>query len=517
MQLEEKKYYRILMIILIIGMFLRIVDIYKLPNAQNVDEISSGYEAFAISNYGIDRNGNFIPAFLVAWGGGQNALLTYLIIPFIKIFGLSIFSIRLPMAILGCISLWIMFLLLKKIGNKKIAIIGLAFFAICPWHIMKSRWGLESNLFPDLILIFIYLFIKGIEEKKIWYYISFVIAGLSAYSYGTSYFFLPAFIIPLLLIFIKKRKITIKEAIIGLTITGFVAMPIVLYVIINTFDLNQINLPFMTIPKLDVNRYQEITSIFSKNFISDSISNLKTGIELMYKQMDYLPWNYLSGYGTIYIFSIVFTIIGITNTIIKDKWIKIEYEYVFNICFIVSIILMLICSPNINRVNIIWIPIIYYTIIGICVVINADKRFIISIVILYSISFSMFILEYGAENADNYFTFEGDLEEVIKYVSEIKDKQIYITNQIKEGYIHVLFYTKYNPNEFVNTVKYYNEGEEFEQVKSFGNYHFEEIRDLENSKQNVYIINKENIEDYKIDNKWVTKEFKKYIVVEGAE
>ena len=111
------------------------------------------------------------------------------------------------MAILGCISLIIMFSLLNKIGNKKIALIGLAFFAICPWHIMKSRWGLESNLFPDLILIFIYLLIKGIEEKKIWFYISFVIAGITAYAYGTSYFFLPAFIIPLLIILIRKKHL----------------------------------------------------------------------------------------------------------------------------------------------------------------------------------------------------------------------------------------------------------------------------------------------------------------------
>ena len=147
------------------------------------------------------ETGNKMPAFLVAWGSGQNALLTYLMIPFIKILGLNILSVRLPMAILGCISLIIMYLLLNKISNKKIATIGLAFFTICPWHIMKSRWGLESNLFPDLILIFIYLLIKGLEDKnQILYYLSFAIAGITAYAYGTSYYFLPVFIIPLLII-----------------------------------------------------------------------------------------------------------------------------------------------------------------------------------------------------------------------------------------------------------------------------------------------------------------------------
>ena len=52
-------------------------------------------DTYSIMNYGIDRNGNFIPTFLVAWGSGQNALYTYMLIPFVKILGLSLLSARL--------------------------------------------------------------------------------------------------------------------------------------------------------------------------------------------------------------------------------------------------------------------------------------------------------------------------------------------------------------------------------------------------------------------------------------
>lgn len=234
-----------LTVILIIGILVRIVGIGNMPNALNCDEASAGYEAFSILNYGIDRNGNFMPVFLIAWGSGQNALLSYMLIPFIQILGLNELAIRIPMAILGCISLILMYLLLKKISNKKLAILGLTFFAICPWHIMKSRWALESNLFPDLILIFTYFLVKGLEDKNnVLYYLAFVIAGISAYSYGTSYLFLPIFIIPLLIVLVKKQKITLKRAIISLIIVGIISMPIILMVIINTFNLPQINLPY---------------------------------------------------------------------------------------------------------------------------------------------------------------------------------------------------------------------------------------------------------------------------------
>ena len=73
----------LLIIILVIGILIRIVGIGEMPNALNCDEASSGYEAYSILNYGIDRNGNKLPSFLVSWGGGQNVLLSYFMIPFI--------------------------------------------------------------------------------------------------------------------------------------------------------------------------------------------------------------------------------------------------------------------------------------------------------------------------------------------------------------------------------------------------------------------------------------------------
>lgn len=502
----------LLIIILVIGMLIRIVGIGDMPNALNCDEASSGYEAFSILNYGIDRNGNKLPAFLVSWGGGQNVLLSYFMIPFIKVLGLSALSIRLPMAILGGISLIILYLLLKKIANKKVAVIGLLFFAICPWHIMKSRWGLESNLFPDLILIFTYLLVKGLEDKnKILYYLAFVIAGISAYAYGTSYYFLPVFLIPLMIILIKKEKITLKQAIISIGIVGIVSLPVILYVVINTLGWEQINLPFVTVPKLEVNRYKVLTSIFSTEFFRMSAINAIKGMGVLVLQNDGLPWNQLNYFGTTYLFSIVFTIMGIVNCFKKEKKLEIKYNYLFNVWFIVSIILMIICEPNINRINIIMIPVIYYTIVGLCIAIEKSKKLAIAILILYLASFGIFTVKYFQEDCNEYGTFEGHLKEVIEYVDDIENKEIHITNKIQSNYIHVLFYTQYNTKDFVESVHYEDPKAEFKNVLSFGKYYFEDIKEIEQNK--VYVIKKEDKDSYNLEGHNV-KEFEKYIVVE---
>lgn len=516
---KEKLYKYAVYLILIIGILIRIVGITDMPNALNCDEASAGYEAFSLLNYGIDRNGNHNPSFLVAWGSGQNALLTYLIIPLIKIFGLKTIAIRLPMAILGCVSLVILYLLLRKISNKKLAIIGLAFFSICPWHIMKSRWGLESNLFPDLILIFAYMLIKGIEDKnKILYYLSFVVAGISAYAYGTSYYFLPVFLIPLLIILIKQKKITIKQAIISIVIVGIVSLPVILYVVINTLNLEQINLPFLTIPKLKVNRYKELTSIFSGEFLKTSTNNLMHGLGILIFQYDGLPWNSIMPFGTMYLFSTFFTIIGIIDSFRKNKKAEVKYNYLFNIWFIVSIILTCICDPNINRINIIMIPIIYYTIIGIYLIVNNRKKVAIGIVILYTISFGLFISKYFKQDCGTYRKFANDLQEVMQYTEEISNnsnKKIYITTD-KIYYIFVLYYTQFNTNDYVKTVKYEDEYVEFRQVNSFGNYYFQDVDEIKNDDNNAYVIRKEDLEKYQINQeKFKITEFEKYVVIEN--
>ena len=523
---KEKLYKYAVYLILIIGILIRIVGITDMPNALNCDEASAGYEAFSLLNYGIDRNGNHNPSFLVAWGSGQNALLTYLIIPLIKIFGLKTIAIRLPMAILGCVSLVILYLLLRKISNKKLSIIGLAFFAICPWHIMKSRWGLESNLFPDLMLLSIFLIIKGLQDKrKIFQILGYVVAGILAYSYGTSYFFLPLFFIPLLYLLVKKKEITIRQAILNLAIIGIVSLPIILSVIINTFNLPEIKLPFMTIPRMEVNRYEEITSIFSSEFLQTSLNNFKGSLEIIFKQVDELNWNSIWPFGTIYLFSTVFTVIGIITAIRNRK--EIKYGYFMGIWFIVSILLTFVCEPNINRLNIIFFPIIFYTVIGIEEVAKQGKMFTIVIAIIYMISFAGFLNAYFRENANTYATFEANLEEPIKYLKTLdeKNEKKYITNTIKEPYIYVLFYSEYNTNDFVNTVEYYNPGEAFRQVKKFGNYNFVEINELEN--ENVYLLKNDQYENIKmnpqkygiqnLEDEFDIKEFAEYTVLQGKE
>ena len=232
-------------LILFIGCLIRIILIERYPVGLNQDEASIGYEAYSLSKYGIDRNGMFFPIHFIAWGSGQNVLYAYILIPFIKLFGINNFILRLPMAVVGCLTLLVSYFLFSNAFTKKNGLIFLFVFSITPWHIMKSRWALESNIFPDLIFYSISLIYFSLKSnKKRYFIISSIILGISTYAYGTSYLFVPIFSVITYLYLVLIKKISIKDSLIYISITTIVSIPMIIFVIINYF--NYIRIFFFT-------------------------------------------------------------------------------------------------------------------------------------------------------------------------------------------------------------------------------------------------------------------------------
>lgn len=462
----------ILVVILMIGSLVRLYNIGIFPNALNADEASSGYEAWSILKYGIDRKGNSFPVVLYAWGSGQNALYSYLLIPIIFMLGLNEFALRLPMALIGVTSLYAFYYLLKNIfNNKKIALCGVAFFAICPWHILKSRWALESNIFPDLILFAITFLVYGIKSKnKYLQVLSFVIFGISSYAYGTSYMFLPIFVLAILGYLIYKKEITIKRAVIYVGIVFVICLPLILYVIINTFNLKQIDIFGITVPRMLSNRYDEVATVFSGNLYENCINNLLETLKIILLQSDGLEWNAISGYGLFYSFSIIALVYGIYISIKKYK--KNLLNTLMQIWTISSIIVCAFCIPNINRINIIMIPCIYYIVLGLYEFFSKYKLLIPCIIALYVGLFVCFIEDYSHKDYNEYNTFTSGLKEVSEYCEKEEYENVYCAYTFKEPFIYFLFYSKYDTKNYIETVQFFKEDGIFENVKAFGKYHF---------------------------------------------
>ncbi|MBR5261493.1 MAG: glycosyltransferase family 39 protein, partial [Oscillospiraceae bacterium] len=181
-------------LLLVLGIFLRFYAIGSLPYGLNQDEASSGYEAWALLTSGIDRNGDAFPVLFTSWGSGQNVLMSYLAIPFVALFGLSEMSIRIPNALFGCISLVVFWLLARKTRGERFALTALLLLGVNPWHIMMSRWALESNLLPAFLLMGIYFTV--LAKDKQWFLLPASVSyAIGIYAYGTAFFVLPILLV----------------------------------------------------------------------------------------------------------------------------------------------------------------------------------------------------------------------------------------------------------------------------------------------------------------------------------
>ncbi len=500
-------------ILLIIGISIRIFSFGSVPPGLNQDEASTGYDAYSILNYGMDRNGFHNPVHFVGWGSGQSALYVYFAMPFISLFGLTVAAIRAVNLIFGIISLFIFYFAVKRVSNEQIAILSLFLLVISPWHIMLSRWALDANLFPSIFLIAIYLLVLSFDDKRI-LPVSLFFLALSFYAYATSFFIVPVFLLIIFPYLLYYKKINFKILGMGILVFTVTALPIFLFIVINHLKMSSLDAALFSIPRLTgPTRFSTSSSLFSGDFLVSSYNNFMELIKIIRTQSDGLIWNSIPDYGIIYLFSLPFLIIGFVK-LVSENVVSKEFQksFVFLAWIIVSFLLGILMFPNINRINIIFIPLIYLTAVGIYYTLKNSRLFIASIIVLYLVAFTAFSFNYFTtypeKTEQDFFESFG---EAINYASQKPDARVYVTDKVNMPYVYVLFYQKIDPGVFRNSVKYYNPGGEFQLVKSFDRYYFG-IKDVNISENSVYVIyNSEK--DIFDKNNFNLKKFKYYSVV----
>lgn len=516
-QIESKNAWKWAILIIIVGILVRLVNFGNAPGGLNVDEAFSGYETYSLLNYGVDAEGYHNPCYFVAWGGGMNALQGYLGIPFMKLLGVSEIAVRLPQLILACISLFVFYLLMKKIFSYKTALLGLSLLVISPWHIMLSRWALESNLAPAFLLLGLYFLIKGINNNKFLIF-SAISYGLALYAYSITWLVVPITLLICGIYIIKsKQKISLKYIVISCIILFLFALPLILFLLVNKGIIPEIRTSIFSVPKLVSMRSGEASII---NLILPN--TYKSFFNVFVIQRDGLIWNAIPMFGMFYKTSIPFIFIGlvklIKTSISKAKKKEFCYETIILIGMLCSVFVCLLISYlNINKANCLH----FYTLIlitlgikeffAVCKGSIAIRRVIFGSYIALFAYFCIFYFGYYNTQMSNIFC--NGLEEAVNYVKEQEYDEICVDLDIL--YSQILFYDKTPVDEFKDTVEYYNYPAQYLKPKKFGNYRFGiDYNNLD--LYNVYIIPRD-IEGRFINNGYEIIEFESCAVAYKGE
>ncbi len=496
----------LLSLILLLGISIRAWNFGSLPSGLNQDEASSAVDAYYLYHYGVDRNGISYPVHFIAWGSGQSLLYGYLLIPFVAS-GLNPITTRLPMLLLGVLSLPIMYLVGYRTAGRRFALIAMFLLAVSPWHIMMSRWGLEDNTLPFVFLVG-YLCMLLSTRNNHWYAAGCVFFALCFYAYGSAYVAVPVFLIFATWILLWLKRVHLREVILGAIILVVLCTPIALFILVNSLKLDTIHIGLFTIPRFPVQaRYEAISVLFGDDYIPSLLSNIRAMLRVLIQQTDGLIWNALPAYGYFYKVTFPLALIGLALSI-KMKTPEQKPERFLLLAWLVAALAIgTQIEVNINRINLIFPPLI------LCIAFfmewlaeYSSKLFALSLC-AFLVGFAFFARDYfGApyqERLGKEF-FAGFLPAVDFALQGDPDKPVCVTDKVNMPYIYVLFSEKTNPVTFLNTVKYVNNKAAFRQVRSFDRFTFG-LKRCRMEGDAIYILRKdevppERISQYKINN-----------------
>lgn len=405
---DTRWYWVLFALALLVGAGVRIWRFPELPRGINQDEAMSAVEALSLLRNGTDQYGTSWPVHFEAWQHGQmSVLLSYLTVPFYALFGVSRLTMRLPMLVVSLVALPVFWDLARRLGGRNLALLALWLLAICPWHIIQSRWSLDADLLPHVLLFAVYFLALGLSRKP-FLYLSMVFFGLSMYTYGITLYTVPALLLVLAVYLLWKGRIRWWEMLLCAGVYLLVSAPFLVTMMINFFEWDTIHLGPVTLPRFyETVRYEDIL-FFSENPYEKLIENIQSFLSATVLQnmgsglFVYKPTR------TLYAFSVPMIFLGAVllwwrrrRSVLDQGRAHPEQALRQDTALLVLAWLFAAClcglltnDSNINRANSTFYPLILCLGVALYGIMRKVRLFAIPIVILYTLGFVVFFQGY---------------------------------------------------------------------------------------------------------------------------
>jgi hypothetical protein len=156
--------------ILLLGAGLRLWQIGEVPKGITHDELGYIYNAYSIATTGKNIFGEILPVFtwMVKEGFPFMPGTIYGMVPFFWFLPLTPAFARLPGALISVADIFLLYLLVYALFNKKpIALLSALFLAISPWHVHFSRTAYDPNFSLFFYLLGIVVFVYEIQKRRL--------------------------------------------------------------------------------------------------------------------------------------------------------------------------------------------------------------------------------------------------------------------------------------------------------------------------------------------------------------
>lgn len=413
--------------VVLLGLWVRLWRFGAVPGGINQDGAMAAVDAKALSDYGTDRYGMRLPVYFTAWGYGQmSVMMSYLMAPLIRLFGLNVYTLRLPCLLCSLAGLGALYLFARRSWGREAALWALFFAAIDPWHIMQSRWALDCNLYPHFMMAGLWLLERGAEGKKRCLWASMAVFGLSVYTYGIAGYTTPLFLLLACAALLAMKRVTRREAALCAGIFFLIAWPFFAVLLINTFDLPTLSTPLFTAARFPYTVRSSDLLFFSDNVLAQLWENCKNAFRLLILQSKDLAWNDIEGFGTLYRFSLPLMLLG-GFTLWQRR--RESGSTLVLLLFLTGVLnTLLVRGANVNRVNLVFYPMLLMTGAGIARCAEKLRGGGAALCAVYLCAFALFAHTYFGEwNEQIERHFLADFGEAVTAVREADADTYYIT------------------------------------------------------------------------------------------
>lgn len=463
---------RIFLLVFAVGILVRCWSFGIIPRGLHQDELSNGLDAYYLANYQVDRTGVSLPVQFVSWGDGQSALYGYFAVPGIKLFGLNPYTIRLPNLIAGILIIPLFFLIGKRLIDSRFGLLCMFLVAISPWNITGSRYGHEAYFVPFIFSLGFYFILLSLQNntKFLW---AMAIFAVCLYGYNTTFSTVPIFVsFTILQLFITK-KIAWQRILQGLGIFLFLATPILLFALVNSFQWDTIHFSKLTMPRLpNEPRYEALVAIFKPDALKELLGNLLVFLHLLWKQSDGWARNLIPQYGYLYPLAQIFALIGLLLVVKRVIALGLNQWSLVLAWFVAAFSIGVLQSANSNRISLIYPVLLLFIAVFLFEIINRYRVMKYLVVGYYLVCFGLFTFTYFSPGflSELDKVFDYGLVESIEYTKQ-KSNPVCFFNK-RSAYVYVLYVEKPRPNEYLRTIGEIKAGQPFAKGTYLDRYSF---------------------------------------------
>lgn len=470
--------------ILILAIFLRIFRLDSVPPALFGDEVDVGYQAYSLLKTGRDLTGRFLPFYVKSLSEYRTPLYIYSAVPFVGIFGLNEYGVRLPAVFWGLISITGIYLLTKKLFNKTTALCVMFITAISPWHLQYSRASFEVTMLITFLIFGVFFFLKGLKDNR-FYLLSAILLVSSIYIYSTAVVFVPLFIFLMIALnWNEVKKISVKSLFLLVLTSAILLLPVLVSMItgeakerfsaISIFQdsvlLDKINLARQGQEYFNPDGSSEVISpsverafynkpmIFLQVFITNYFRSLSPSF--LFSEGDINFRQGIHEMGQIYYFEAILIILGII-AISKASWKN--WALILGWLILAPIPASLTNGGGFHatRLFIMFPPVAILSGMGLSWLIDNRKLIvtrviiaIVAILFIFNVTFYLYryYVHYGPES---WRWWHVGFKEAMQYMDSVDEKysMVGFNNTYEPSLIRFLFWNKIDPADFQSRYK----------------------------------------------------------------